>query len=213
MADAQVLVEPTNAQARSDSLGAFRLDAVPGRYVLLVRRLGYQPVRRAVTLSATDTVRTVVTLVPETPQLDTVTVRGDLDYAPGRAGIAHRRRLGFGSYLDSAVLRKSEGRELSSVLRRLRGLRIVRGPPRIPGGVNREWAAHPVGNCFVSVMVDNVFIYRGLRGEEPPDLRTEFQVMDIEAVEYYRGGGPLPTEFSVRHADCGVLVLWTRRGK
>jgi hypothetical protein len=121
--------------------------------------------------------------------------------------------VGFGSFIDSTDLRRNDGRELSSILRRLPGLKIVQGPPRVQGGTRVEWAAHPVGGCFVAVMLDNVFLYRGIRGEVPPDLRKEINTMDIEAVEYYRGGGPLPPEFSIRHADCGVLVLWTRQGK
>lgn len=70
-----------------------------------------------------------------------------------------------------------------------------------------------MSNCFVAVMLDGVWVFRSMRGEEPPDLRRDFQVMDMEGIEYYRGGAPLPTEFSMRHADCGVLVLWTRRGQ
>jgi hypothetical protein len=102
---------------------------------------------------------------------------------------------------------------VSCILRRVPGLKIVQGPPRLQGGTRVEWAAHPVGGCFVAVMLANVFLYRGIRGEVPPDLRKEINTMDIEAVEYYRGGGPIPPEFSIRHADCGVLVLWTRRGQ
>lgn len=60
-------------------------------------------------------------------------------------------------------------------------------------------------------MLDNVWIFRGLRGEEPPNIRKLIQVMDLDGIEYYRGGAVLPTEFSTRNADCGVLVLWTRR--
>ena len=214
LAGAQVLLEGTTIETRTDSIGTFRLRASPAAYRLLVRHVGYRAVRRPVTLANNDTVRALITLaMSERPELDTVTVRGDRDYAPGRAGFDYRRRVGLGSFLDSTVLRKNDSRELSSVLRRIPGLKIVQGPPRLQGGTRVEWAAHPVGGCFVSVMLDNVFLYRGLRGEVPPDLRKEVLTMDIEAVEYYRGGGPIPPEFSIRHADCGVLVLWTRRGQ
>jgi hypothetical protein len=211
---AQVMLEGTALEARTDSVGTFRLLVPPATYSLLVRHVGYRAVRRAVTLARTDTVLALITLaVSESPELDTVVVRADLDYAPGRAGFNYRRRVGFGSFIDSTELRKNDGRELSSILRRVPGLKIVQGPPRLQGGTRVEWAAHPVGGCFVAVMLDNVFLYRGIRGEVPPDLRKEINTMDIEAVEYYRGGGPIPSEFSIRHADCGVLVLWTRRGQ
>ena len=214
LAGAQVVLEGTTHEARTDSIGTFHLVVPPATYSLLVRTVGYRSVRRQVALASNDTVRALITLVvSKRPELDTVVVRAGRDYAPGRAGFNYRRNVGFGSFIDSTELRKNDGRELSSILRRLPGLKIVQGPPRLQGGSRVEWAAHPVGGCFVSVMLDNVFLYRGIRGEVPPDLRKEINTMDIEAVEYYRGGGPIPPEFSIRHADCGVLVLWTRRGQ
>lgn len=214
LAGAQVVLEGTTTETRTDSIGTFHFRVAPAAYSLLVRHVGYRAVRRSVTLTDNDTARALIALaVSQRPELDTVIVRGDRDYVPGRAGFDYRRRVGFGSFIDSTVLRQNDGRELSSILRRLPGLKIVQGKPPMPGGTRVEWAAHPVGGCFVSVMLDNVFLYRGLRGEVPPDLRKEILTMDIEAVEYYRGGGPIPPEFSIRHADCGVLVLWTRRGQ
>lgn len=214
LAAAHVILEGTTHEARTDSLGTFHLSVPPENYRLLVRLVGYRASRRMVTLATNDTLRALITLaVSPRPELDTVVVRADRDYVPGRRGFNYRRNVGFGSFIDSTELRKNDGRELSSILRRLPGLKIVQGPPRLQGGTRVEWAAHPVGGCFVAVLLDNVFLYRGIRGEVPPDLRKEINTMDIEAVEYYRGGGPLPPEFSVRHADCGVLVLWTRQGR
>jgi hypothetical protein len=211
---AQVMLEGTTTEARTDSIGTFRLLASPATYSLLVRHVGYRAIRRAVTAATNDTARVLITLAAsERPELDTITVRADLDYAPGRAGFAYRRRVGLGTFIDSTEMRKNDGRELSSILRRIRGLRIVPGPPRTNGGSRVEWAAHPVGGCYVAVMIDNVFIYRGMSGETPPDLKREILSTDIESVEYYRGGGPMPPEFLIRSADCGVLVLWTRRGE
>ena len=215
LSGAQIVLEGTATETRTDSVGTFRLVMPAATYALLVRHVGYRALRRELTLVNGDTVRALLTLAAaETPELDPVTVRGDRDYVPGRAGFAYRRRLGFGTFMDSVELRKDDGRTLSNVLRRVPGLKIVLAATRSSmAGSPKEYAAHPVGGCFVAVMLDNVFIYRGLRGEEPPDLRKDIQVMDLEAIEYYRGGGPLPPEFSIRHADCGVLVLWTRRGK
>ena len=205
---AQVMLEGSAHEARTDSLGTFRLVIPPGSYSLLVRHVGYRAVRRAMTLASNDTVRALITLaVSERPELDTVVVRSDRDYAVGRAGFAHRKMLGIGKFRDAAQLRKVDGREFSNVLRHLGGIRIDRHP-RNP---NIEWAVHPLADCFTNIMLDNVWIFRGTRGEEPPNIRKVIQVMDLEAIEYYRSGASLPTEFSTRNADCGVLVLWTRR--
>lgn len=206
---ALVMLEGTTHEARADSVGTFHLIVPPANYSLLVRHVGYRAERRAVSLSSTDTVRALITLaVSARPELDTVVVRSDREYAPGRAGFAHRRMLGFGKFLDAPELRKRDGRELSNVLRQLGGIRIERHPHN----PNIEWAVHPFGGCFTTIMLDNVWIFRGLRGEEPPNIRKLIQVMDLDGIEYYRGGASLPTEFSSLKADCGVLVLWTRRG-
>lgn len=208
LAGAQVILEGTPHEARSDSIGTFRLAVSPATYSLLVRHVGYRAVRRSVTLARDDTVRAFVTLaVSERPELDTVVVRSERDYAPGRAGFGHRKLLGIGRFLDATQLRKADGRELSNVLRQLSGIKIGRHP-RNP---NIEWAMHPIAGCYTNIMLDHVWIFRGMRGEEPPNIRKLIQVMDLDGIEYYRGSASLPTEFSTRNADCGVLVLWTRR--
>jgi hypothetical protein len=203
------MLEGTAIEARTDSIGTFQLVVPAATYSLLVRHVGFRAVRRAVTLTTNDTLRALITLaVSDRPELDTVVVRSNRDYAPGRAGFAHRKMLGLGKFLDAQEMRKRDGRELSNVLRQLGGIKVERHPQN----PNLEWAVHPFAGCFTNIMLDNVWIFRGLRGEEPPNIRKLIPIMDLEAIEYYRGGASLPTEFNTLNADCGVLVLWTRRG-
>jgi hypothetical protein len=52
----------------------------------------------------------------------------------------------------------------------------------------------------------------GMRITLDPQLGlNEFTALDLEVIEVYRSAAEVPGEFS-GDANCGVLVLWTRRG-
>lgn len=60
-----------SVQTISDAGGAFRIDSVtPARYLLQVRRLGYQPVRDTVHVHADSGVAATAVLAPETIRFD-----------------------------------------------------------------------------------------------------------------------------------------------
>jgi hypothetical protein len=68
--------------------------------------------------------------------------------------------------------------------------------------------------CFVSVFFNATTIYRserGVTGGKPPDFSRDFSVASLESVEYYRTSSEVPTEFGGANANCGALVLWSRR--
>jgi hypothetical protein len=54
-------------------------------------------------------------------------------------------------------------------------------------------------------------LYRHGTGGTPPDLKL-FDVASREAVEVYRSPAEAPVEFGGEGAECGTIVLWTRRG-
>jgi carboxypeptidase family protein len=63
--------------------------------------------------------------------------------------------------------------------------------------------------CYAQVYVDGLLANPG-RPTEPFDINA-FPTMQIEAVEFYPGPAQTPIEYSKLNAECGVLVLWTRR--
>jgi hypothetical protein len=211
--DVEILLEGTAWQARSDSAGRYVLNASAGSHVAVFRSLGYAPVRRPVTLSSRDTLRVDAILAAGNAQeLAPVDVKGKRPRGVGLEGFGERRALGLGKFIDSTVLRQSEARRLSGMLREY-GVRIAGCASRTRAR-NAECAFNPVNGCPMSVYLDGTIYYRtGSRGEEPPDLSREFMIMNLEAVEVYRGSAQIPMEFSGRGAECGVIVLWTRRGR
>lgn len=55
-------------------------------------------------------------------------------------------------------------------------------------------------------------VYRSGHGK-PLDWSRDFFVPEYQAVEAYRSAAEVPTEFSGASSQCGVVVLWTRRGR
>jgi hypothetical protein len=66
--------------------------------------------------------------------------------------------------------------------------------------------------CWTTVILDGLTIYRSRSSMRPPDFRRDFPVMSLDGIEYYPRASTTPMEFANRGTDCGVLVLWTRRG-
>jgi hypothetical protein len=209
LAGVEVLVEGSGVKTTTDNAGRFRLEVSPGNRVTLFRLIGFRPYRIRATFAKGDSVDRKVYLIREgAVQLDPLEVTGrPAGLSPiGRGGFEERKRLGIGRFLDSVPLRRAGGRRLSEVLRSV-GVRIVLDR-------SKAYAASPVrgGNCWVNVILDGVTIFRSDRHDQPPDLAQEFRTESLESIEYYRSPAEIPIEFGGANADCGVLVLWTRRG-
>lgn len=215
----EVLIEGKNRQTTTDDQGRYSLSSPTGNQVVLFRLVGYQPVRMRAVVGKRDTVQLDATLVKISAQvLAEVEVKEKPLPVPGSvmAAFEERRRIGFGKYLDSTDMRKAENRRMPDVLRGL-GVRMI----TVQAGGGPEYRAVSSGislnegePCFVSVFLDGIPIYKaGSRSMRPPDFSRDFQVRSMMAIEYYRSSATVPIDFGTgRDTDCGVLVLWTRKG-
>lgn len=230
LAGVEVVVEGANRQTTTDAGGRFVLENLPlGTYAVLFRLLGYRPTRLRVNLAEGDTTRADVTMVREgVQQLDPVVVteRPRAPRGVGREAFEERRARGFGKFIDSTELRRSENRRVSDMLRALPGLKIVRfrecqDPVNQRGcepvkerAASGRGAISIVGRteaCWMSVMLDGVPLYQSGSSSPPPDLGKDVRVADLESIEVYRSAAETPTEFGGAAAACGVLLLWSRR--
>jgi hypothetical protein len=223
----EVLFEGTGAQTVSSRSGQYVLSGLPfGPGTVLFRAVGFQPVRRGVILLRGDTARVdVVMLVENIPQvLPPVKVNAPPESRSMgiRETFEERRRLGFGKFIDSTVLRANEHRRLVDLLRGIPGIVFVRIQPKCQGGARcgtpelRAVGSRARGGCYASIYVDGLLYYRSQEesslNPNPPDWNREFYVSEFEAVEVYRSAAELPNEFSGASSQCGVIALWTRRG-
>src|SRR5262249_15454568 len=125
LAGVEVIVEGSRQSVRTDSAGRFAVTVPSGMPLATFRLLGYEATRPPVSAKR-DTVHADVNLVrTAATELPTVQVKAaNHASALGREGIASRRALGFGKFIDSSALRTREGQQLSDVLRELTGVRM-----------------------------------------------------------------------------------------
>ena len=204
----EVLMEGSIRRTNTNASGQFLLDSLPaGVQYFVIRSIGYGPVRFKAKLRKADTVRVDARLVPEGVRLDPVVVvaepRGPKGY--GVEAFEERKRLGFGRFIDSTELRRSEHLRIADLLRRGTGISVVerRGasPPTTKAYSTRFQNSN--GPCEMLLFLDGMYL--------PDGNLAPFDPSHLQAVEVYRSIGEVPPEFDRRGAECGVVVLWTRR--
>lgn len=233
LAGVEVTLEGRKLQTRTDAEGRFHLDAPSGTQFAVYRMLGFQEFRMRFTVKK-DTVYADARLVRRAATtLPTMQVDAERRTAAlGRDGFAERRAKGGGKFIDSVQLRAREDRKLSDVLAELTGVRLQEyrptpalieiravnpirmGTPSYDLDARVYGRANTVGSppCWVSVFFDGNPLYRSDRvGGQPPDFSRDFSVASLEAVEYYRSGAEVPQQYGGANANCGVILLWSRR--
>jgi len=222
LSGAEILVVGTDRSTLSDKSGEYAFTSLPkGLQVILVRSVGFHPVRIRVELSEGAVRRLDVVLVPFAVRLDPVLVDAEATRprGMGREAFEERRRLGFGVFIDSLELRRSEHRRLSDVMRGRSGVVMAQN----------RFAANSRSGCYMQVIYDGQSVYspavsalsmpatRGSRSARPVsssspfDINT-FAVSGLESVELYRSLSDTPLQFGGAAAGCGTVVLWSRRG-
>ncbi len=224
---AEVSVIELRRGTRSEADGSYLLGELPsGRYTVTVRRPGFSPLQAHARFSGRDTIAADFELVAVRPvALDTVSVTGKWWAGRRFDAFEARRALGNGSFLARADLDKEGNRQLSEVLTRLSGVRIIRlgsgdaavatthtsygQGSRNNGGdaMDRRRGAPPA--CYSQVFVDGVRVFI------PEPNRPLFNINSIitrtvHAVEFYSGSAETPAEFTSNGAQCGTLILWTK---
>lgn len=224
LAGVEVILEGTKKQTTTDGAGRFLLNDLPtGNKVVLFRFVGYRPQRVRVILNQTDTTRVEAVLVSDRVRLEPIVVTGapDRPRGLGREAFEERRRLGFGKFMDTTELRHRGYARMSDVLASM-GVHMIqyqddynRGRLEMRAASTRRLGQVP---CWMGVILDGVTLYKAVStgtvsNFPPPDFRRDFQVDYIEAIEVYRSASEVPIEFGGNSASCGVIVLWTTRGK
>src|SRR5574341_175877 len=214
--------EDSSLAAVTDTAGAFVARAtVPGRYEVSVARLGYRAQQQGPFELLTVTVAAEV----NSRFLQTV-------------GFYDRKRSDFGHFITRDEIESKRASRPTDLLRVLPGVSLI-PDPRSPGRVRVQMrGTHPAqgGACAPRVFVDGLIAIRG--DSRPPrpgtasagdiedvfenDPRNPEPALDdivtpeqIQAIEVYRSASQVPAEFGGASVftRCGVVVVWTRRGR
>lgn len=122
----ELSVDGSDKRVRTDKDGKYVLkDLAAGALRLHVRSVGFAPIDTILDLSAGKPTESVFFLGKHAIALDTVTTRSGRVAGAGFESFELRRSKGFGKFIDSVELRKSENRQLSELVRERANLEIV----------------------------------------------------------------------------------------
>jgi TonB-dependent SusC/RagA subfamily outer membrane receptor len=216
LADAQVQIVGTRIGASTNGAGDYVLTgAPPGVRTISVRRIGYAPMTRSVTITAGQTLTVDIALRASGVNLSEVVVTGT-------ATPTERRRIGTSvASVDSGLISKAQSVTLDQALQgKVAGAQISQNSGG-PGGGGISVRLRGV-NSFISgsdplYIVDGVIVDNGsaqltdLGGRSNPQNRlADLNPADIERVEIIRGAAAAALYGS--RANNGVVQIFTRRG-
>jgi hypothetical protein len=173
----EVLLQTGGRKAVTNSSGRFVFEGVqPGSYTALFRLVGYQPILASIRVTSKDTVWVNPLLVAgavELPAIETV-AEENRPRGSGLEAFEERRKLGFGKFIDSDVLREMDNRKVGDVLARYTNVRLIRRGDRVYAHSSRQVGPNN-GNCWMQVIVDGMPVYKPEyqfppRSLPPPDL-------------------------------------------
>ena len=231
--------KPLGSGVLSGDSGVFALQLPkPGAYRLRVARLGYAALttdslvlaqgemvalrialeERAVSLGAVQI--TERTALPGTGMLDGFELRRlrGIGRFITRADIEQRAPLVFLDLIAGVpgvrIIPVSQGRHLVKMNRAAPVLRRESRPAEINEVLGEEADIIAENNCPIIYYLDGVRLNNTSdRTLDKVEVIYRLPVELIEGIEIYRGASELPAEFGGADARCGVVVVWTRRGR
>jgi hypothetical protein len=202
---AEVEVIGVGRKATTPATGAYRLSVPEGRSWVIVRRIGFEPLRVALTFQA-GTDRQIIFQLGRQPQrLADVEVMSERLWERRYADFLWRSRLAWGRFLTRDDIANARPSVLSDVVRRylpyVSSQAFDLGPL---GGVGMLHASSTVRSTCAPLV--------SLNGASPIGAWAvnDFNPDDVEALEVYRDRHvPMELQNSVSTA-CGLVVIWLK---
>jgi hypothetical protein len=219
---ADVSLRGTTFHASSSDSGLYRLQMPAGLHYVTIRHVGFRVIEDSVRVEEGGTTTRDFMFSTRLTVLDTFVVTRPL--SANMRSFENRRKLRQGTFITSADLRDMDERPFRSLLsKRLPGVLFISyrsgtylSSSRGIGAMDRRASLRafprdprsPTG-CWVQIYLDGTRMYSP-NGMADATNMNEFLTRDLEAIEFYAGGGTTPPEFSTSWSSCGTLVLWTR---
>ncbi len=203
----------------SDSLGEFVLTAPqPGSYYVSARRLGYSPdLAGPYELQPGHAVDVAFSMRRLAFVLDPLNVTAAaVDQFLESVGFNHRKRFGRGYFMDREEIEKRLGSvaDAAQLLSVVPGVEVVEGLSDRVGGSLIRISRAACDDKGPRIWVDGFLIDTQDMGEmELYALSQVVQPEDVYAIEVYRSPSQVPVEYGGAQSGCGVVLIWTIRGR
>lgn len=220
-AEVEFLDDNRRVRARTvtDDDGSFALFRLPpGLFRLRVKQLGYaETTTPPWWVQVGEVLSVVVRLQPDAILLAPLEVTGLS--RPLRVPVLEGfyRRMGSsvgGVFFNRQEIEARNPARITDLLLDVPGVRLQQASGRAGQLMVVSFARAPLGRgggtCPVQVFVDGILASRGA-GAVPLDELASPNA--LEGIEIYRGLSSVPAEFVTPDARCGVVALWTRRGR
>jgi hypothetical protein len=204
-AGTRVELTGTDIVAMTNEKGEFVMQNLPsGTGLLLARHLGFSAETTPVELSSHQPQRVTMKLSKYVAMMDPVLVTARRTRALDKVGFNQRQRSGFGRYIGPEQLERMHAIQLTDILRRVPGLRVISSA----GGEVVESSRGPTtlnGSECVQFWVDDA----PWTSFTPGDVNLFVNGGEVVAVEVYQGAG-VPPQYQRSLSDCTTIVIWTR---
>jgi hypothetical protein len=211
---AEVWLDGMNRRVVSNDSGEFRIDGAPaGRVKVMVRRVGFQPDSKKLSLAPGDTRQVQFALEGMLEELDAVIVTAREGSRGRMQEFWARRMVGVGVFITREEIERRHPPHTADLFHMVMGVRVIPSgngeSTRIMAGrqavsAMRGNSSAASGACMMQYYVDGIFMAPGSFSVDdlPP--------MMIEGIEVFRGPSEIPARFRQRETGCGLVVLWTR---
>lgn len=208
----EVSIEDTDFRAETDAQGYFRIPDVPwGQYTLVFDHPSYGHREHALRVIGGRSHQLEVHLPPQAIEMAPIIVRvrprrwyGDM------VGLQDRIDRGAGYIMTRDRIDERQPIHLGDMLRAVPGVDVTQRGSSVTGTfqVQMRNAQNMMGQpCPPAVWVD------GMKWRDSSSAFTAILGFELEVVEVYNGPAEVPGEFLDSDASCGVVVVWTRRGR
>ena len=205
--DVDVVLDPTDRQTRTDSVGGFRFAGVAvGEYLLRVRRVGFDAIAMKVVVVADGEVAVNIARKSSAQAMATMTISGKrIDY-PVRLTEAYTRvRRSTGYFVTREQIDSVFPLDVNSLLMRTPGVRVT--------GNNRIEFARCRHDGHIHVWVDGARWTRYSSGVRGFDVDATTALRDIppssiQLMEVYGGVARIPGEYL--DDACAVILIWRK---
>jgi hypothetical protein len=201
----------------TDENGFFRVTRIrPGPFMLRVVRLGYRANSTPLwSIAGNQVLQVEVRLDAEAIVLAPLTVtssRRMVRPSPVLEGFRARAAVGIGHFITRADIERRQPGRITDILANVPGVHLD------GGGIGNRRVVYlnrgPQGRCPAQVYVDGMLLNRMIMRNRDAGFAIDDAVnpASVEGIEVYRGTAGIPAEFLTPEAQCGVVVIWTRRG-